>query len=226
MESKKNKVVRVSSGLLSPSLEVGIIVPLDIILYLAKFLRFDDYRNFIKCFWPVDNEPDIIRKKMWQLSTHRIMTKFLNGQLLEIEYNFDASRTEENRILFNVNTLRPVFGGVRPRGEELFLSPSKLHNFIRMHVHMNMCNRLKYAACLCHQFKTSSYTSARIVKPQEVACKYVHFHHYCYQHVRSWLDFFLMPTVRLHEKIPSLFTEDMSESFLLFLSNTVQIEQR
>lgn len=223
METSKNEVLRAHSALRRPLLEEETFVPLDIILYLAGYLKFEDYRNFVRAFWPANDECDIVRNKLWQLSTHKIAVTFLNGKRLEIEYNFDASRAKQRRILFNVKTLLPVFGGVVPPRTDQFLSAPKLENFIRMHVHLNMCSGRQYAACLCHQLKQCyTYIRVPIVKPPEIACKYGHFHHYCSQHVRSWLDFYLTPNVLLRE-MPNLFDEDMSESFLLFLSDTVHL---
>lgn len=225
METSKNKVLRAPSALRRPLLEEEIFVPLDIILYLAGYLKFEDYRNFVRSFWPANDECDIVRNKLWQLSTHKIAVKFLNGEHLKIEYNFDASRAIQHRILFNVKTLLPVFGWVVPPGTDRFLSAPKLQNFIRMHVHLNMCSGRQYAACPCHKLKCSTYTGVRIVKPPEIVCKYGHFHHYCSQHVRSWLDFYLTPNVLLRE-MPNLFDEDMVENVLLFISNTVYLARR
>lgn len=200
-------------------------MPLDIILYLGEFLRFEDYRNFVRSFWPADDACDLVQNKLWQMSTHKIAVPFLNKKRLNIEYNFDASRKKEHRILFNVKTLLPVFGGVVPPGTDRFLGALRLQNFIRMHVHLNMCAGRQYAACLCHQLKYDTYTGVNIAKPPEVACNYGHFHHYCSQHVRNWLDFCLTPNVLLRE-MPSLFDNDMADSFLLFMSHTVHLNQR
>lgn len=207
-----------------PPLEEEIVVPLDIILYLAGYMKFEDYRNFVRSFWPANDECDSVRNKLLQLSTHKTAVTFLNGKRLKIEYNFDASRDKHYRILFNVETLLPVFGWVVPPGTDKFLAVPRLQNFIRMHVHMNMCSGRQFAACLCHQLKCNTHTGVPIVKPPEIACKYGHFHHYCSQHVTNWLNFYLTPNVLLRE-MPSLFDEDMAESFLLFISNTVHLNR-
>lgn len=225
MDSRKTKVLLAPSSLRLRPLEEGIVVPLDIILYLGGFLRFQDYRNFVRSFWPAGDESDIVWNKLWQLSTHKIAMTFLNGKRLQIEYNFDASRPKQDRILYNVETLRPVFGGVVPPGTNQFLSASRLQNFIRMHVHLDMCTGRQHAACLCHKFKCGTYSGVRIVKPSEVVCGSEHFHHYCSQHVRNWLNFYLASNVALRE-MPSLFNEDMAESFLLFMSNTIHLNPR
>ncbi|ULM71606.1 repeat element 7 protein [Diadegma fenestrale ichnovirus] len=225
METSKNKVLRAPLALPRPPLEEEIFVPLDIILYLARFLKFEDYRNFVRSLWPANDECDIVQNKLWQLSTHKIAVTFLNGKSLKIEYNFDASRTKQHRILFNVETLMPVFGWVVPPGTQQFLSVPKLQNFIRMHVHLNMCSGRQYATCLCYQLKCSTYTGVPMVKPPEIACKYGHFHHYCSQHVMNWLNFYLTPNVLLRE-MPNLYDEDMAESLLLFISNTVHLNRR
>ncbi|AHY21950.1 repeat element 11 [Diadegma semiclausum ichnovirus] len=225
METSKNKVLRAPLALRRPPLVKEIFVPLDIILYLAGYLKFEDYRNFVRSFWPANDECDIVRKTLWQMSTHKIAATFLNGERSEIEYNFDASRDKQHRILFNVETLSPVFGRVVPPGTDKFLAVPRLQNFIRMHVHLNMCSGQRYAACLCHKLKCSSYTGVPIVKPPEIACKYGHFHHYCWQHVTNWLNFYLTPNVLLRET-SDLYDEDMAESLLLFISNTVHLNRR
>lgn len=226
MESMENKVLRAPSALRRPLSEEEIVVPLDIILYLAGFMRFEDYRNFVRSFWPANDECDVVRNKLWQLSTHEITVTFLNEKRLKIEYNFDASRTNGHRILFNVETLLPVLGGVVPPGTEKFLGPSRLQNFMRTHVHLNMCTEGQYAACLCHQLKGGSCTGLRIGKPPaEVACRYGHFHHYCSQHVSNWLDLYVTPHVLLLE-MPNLFHEEIAASLLLFMRNTVYLDRR
>lgn len=235
MESTKSRVLRAPAVLRSPLLEGEIVVPLDIVLYLAKFLQFEDYRNFVRALWPAHDEDDVIQTTLWQLSTHTTEIEFLNGKRLNIGYNFDASRTKENRILFNVDSLLPVFGGVYPRQAEEYMGATKLQNFINMHVHLNMCSNRQYSGCPCYQLRCSGNNSVRVqnmvaahenvVKREEPVCKYGHFHHHCSQHVRNWFDFFLTPTVLLREK-PSLFDKDMAESFLRFMSNTVHLSRR
>lgn len=234
MELTKCKALRAPTVLRSPLLEGEIVLPLDIILHLAEFLQFEDYRSLVRAFWPAYDEYDVIRTKLWQLSTHTIEIEFLNGKRLNIGYNFDASRTKEDRILFNVESLLPVFGRVYPREAEEYMGAKKLQNFINMHVHLNMCSNRQYAGCPCYQLRCSGNNTVRLqnmvgpnndVKPEDSVCKYGHFHHHCSQHVRNWFDFFLTPTVLLREK-PSLFDRDIAESFLRFMSNTVHLTRR
>lgn len=224
MELKKRKVLVLPTTLQVLLSEDDIVVTYDIILYMAEYLKFEDYRSFIRAFWPAYGEDAIFQNKLWQLSTHKIEVIFLNKKRVKIEYNFDPSRQQENRILFNVETLKPIFGWVVPPGGEEFVGTSKLQNFIRMHVHLNMCSQRQYAACLCHQLKCDTYIGVRIVKPPEVTCRWGHFHHYCSQHVKNWLNMYLIPYVLLQQQ-PSFMDEDIANSFLEFMSNSVHLGQ-
>ncbi|AIK25672.1 Rep2 [Hyposoter didymator ichnovirus] len=222
MESKENNVLPAFSVLQGAPLQREIVIPLDIILHLGDFLRFEDYRNFVKSIWPANDECDAVRNKLWQRSTHKIAIEFFNEEILNIEYNFDASRTKDQQFLFNVETLSPVFGGVVPPGTNQFLSASKLENFLRMHVHLNMCSRRQFAACSCHELKCGTYTGVKIVKPPKVACRYGHFHHFCSQHVRDWVDIFLMSAVvKKEEGSPS--DADMTKRLLAYMRDSVRL---
>lgn len=89
-------------------------------LHLAKFMSFADYQSFIHSLWPADNENDIIPEKMWQLSTFKFVTVFMNGKRLEIENNFDPSKIKEDRILIKLDSLLPMFGSVVPPAMDKF----------------------------------------------------------------------------------------------------------
>nr|BAF45769.1 c289.1 [Tranosema rostrale ichnovirus] len=168
-----------------------IFLPLDIILYMANFLQFDDYKNFTLALWPNNDESYEVRAKLWQMSTHRFETTFLNGKRLEIEFNFDPSRTERNRVLINTDSLLPVFGGYTCPSMAQFANVSELHGFIEQHVHLDKCSNFQYAECVCYLFKDKSQGGEAPSKSLEDACKHGCFHHYCSQHVRYW--FGLLP---------------------------------
>ncbi|ULM71604.1 repeat element 6 protein [Diadegma fenestrale ichnovirus] len=106
-------------------------VPMDVILHIASFTDAVDFKNFVRALWP-DREGSYdhyVQVKLWQLSTHRFTTLFINGKPLEIEYNFDPDR-ESDAILINSDCLLPVFGSLKPPEKEKFLRVPRLKQFI------------------------------------------------------------------------------------------------
>lgn len=193
-----------------------IVLPTEMILYMAKFLKFEDYRSFIQSLGPNSDESEIFEAKLWQLSTHKFTATFLNGHQLPIEYNFDASRIKEDRVLINVDYLLPVFGEVSPSVTDKFISIRKLYNFIRMHVNLNMCSGGRHSSCSC---EANDYDDDEMFfMPTVERCRY--FHHYCSQHIKYWLDFYLVPSVMLRET-GKFFDEDTAGNFVFFLHNTI-----
>ncbi|AIK25648.1 Rep1 [Hyposoter didymator ichnovirus] len=196
-------------------------LPEDVIVYVAKFLSFLDYKSFVRSLWPAYNESDIIQKTLWKLSTYKCKTKFINGEELEIEYNFDPTRTEGSRILINIDSLSSVFGGVVSTTMDKFASISKLENFIRMHVHLNMCSNRRYASCPCHLVNDGGRGCEEFVKSLVRACEHGHFHHYCDQHVESWLKTFQNNCIQLHQTGMTPPCKDVAESSILSLDDIV-----
>ncbi|BAF45626.1 f3.2 [Tranosema rostrale ichnovirus] len=194
-----------------------IVLPADIILYMAKFLCFADFRSFIRSLWPNNDEDDIIREKLWQLSTNSITTIFINGKQLKVIYNFDSSRTEENRNLVSVNSLLPLFGGIVLPAMDSFTSVSKLCSFVKMHVHLNMCSAYQHASCPCHLANSDEQCGEKFVRPSVDTCDYGHFHHYCFQHLIHWLDIVLSTSIVLRETGKKYVNEDGSENFVVIL---------
>ncbi|BAF45666.1 repeat element protein-b15.1 [Ichnoviriform fugitivi] len=193
----------------------------DVIIYMAKFLSFPDYKAFIRSLWPAHNESDGVRKTLWKLSTYKCETKFIDGKQLEIEYNFDATRPEENRILINTESLLPVFGGIISTTMDKFASISKLENFVRMHVHLNMCSDRRYASCPCHLVNDGGPGCEEFVKSLVHVCGHGHFHHYCSKHVESWLKIFENNTIQLHQTKVTPACKDIAESSILSLDDVV-----
>lgn len=193
----------------------------DVIVYMAKFLSFLDYKAFIRSLWPADNESYLIRKTLWKLSTYKCETKFINGKQLEIEYNFDPTRPKENRILINIESLLPVFGGIVSTTMDKFASISKLENFVRMHVHLNMCSDRRYASCPCHLVNDGGRGCENFVKSLVHICGHRHFHHYCGKHIESWLKIFENNTIQLHQTGVTLARKDIAEGSILSLDDVV-----
>ncbi|BAF45611.1 d5.2 [Tranosema rostrale ichnovirus] len=210
----------VSLPLLSTSMQD--FLPLDVILYMARFLNFVDYRSFVRTIWPENDESDEIRKKLWQLSTHQFTARFLNGKELQVEYNFDPSRVKEDRIRINMDSLLPVFGRIILPRKNNFTSESYIHEFIEMHANLDMCSGRGHPSCQCYRMNVNSRGVETFVMPSEDVCKYGNFHHFCSVHVRYWLKYYLIPSVLLRET-GTFFDEDTANSFLLMLANVVRL---
>lgn len=194
-----------------------IYLPLDIILYLSKFLNFEDFRSLGNAIWPDGNESDIVQATLWRLSTHVFEATFFNGKRLPIVYNFDAARMKEERVLIDSESLVPVFGGILPPAMEGFRSIPELHKFIEMHVHVNLCSEGRHACCPCHLLYDDDDEDAfgAFVKPPVDECEDGHFQHYCPQHVTSWLNQYLKSAILLRES-KELFNEDIAEQYSFF----------
>lgn len=173
-----------------------IVLPIELILYMAEFLSFVDYRSFIRSLWPNNDESPIFREKLWKMSTYKNKTVFMNGQILELEYNFDPSRKRDDRYLFNLDSLSPVFGGISFPRKDKFVNKATCKALIKMHVHVNMCTAGDYASCTCHMPPLDSRIATAFAIPPRGTCKYRHFHHYCSQHVRQWFDLVTNPLIR------------------------------
>lgn len=197
-----------------------IVLPLDIILHMAEYLTFDDFRNFIRSLWPKNDENHVVRAKLWQLSTHRYTIRFINGKELEIEYNFDRSRLTEERILLNVNNLLPVFGGIVSAALDEFTNIPKLCEFVGMHVHLNVCSKRQHTSCPCHRGCIETVDDEAVVGPLVETCKYRHFHHFCSAHVSYWLKNFLHSSIMRREGC-WYSAEATFDSIVLFPDNMV-----
>lgn len=74
----------------------------DVILYMSKYLDFEDYyRGFIRVFWPKGEEDGVVRDILWHKSIHKFESTFFNGKCLKIEYSFDPERTRKDRVHIN-----------------------------------------------------------------------------------------------------------------------------
>lgn len=197
-----------------------IVLPDEIILYMAIFLKFEDYRSFIRSLWPNNEEKKIFKQKLWKMSTNKMTIEFLNGQQLEIEYNFDTSRKEDEHVLINFNSLLPVFGGIPPLVKNTFKNPPEMMNFVQMNILLNECLNYRYASCPCHlnlvpdiaaQFEQTSF---------DHTCESGHIHHYCSLHVEYWVAF-LFDLLYMRLKEGESCDEEASEQYLRFLSDVI-----
>ncbi|AHY21996.1 repeat element 17 [Diadegma semiclausum ichnovirus] len=202
-------------------------LPVEIILRLAKLLPFEDFHNFVRALWPNMNEGNAVRAALWSLSEHNITTTFINGKQLNIRYNFNPYRSVENRILMDRTSLLPIFGGIILPTMNEFVSMTELHNFVKMHVHLNKCSDYRYASCPCHLpycnihqriHRQVTFTAANN------NCRYRHFHHYCSEHVSYWLQFYLEITIGLQATGADTRYSEEAEQFLMFLDDTVYFQ--
>lgn len=191
------------------------------ILEVADFMEFEEYQSFIENFFDKTHVHPKIQEQLWRMSTHQLTATFLNGKPLVIRYNYDPSRVQEERVLFDVDSLLPVLGGVVPPALSRFASLSQIHSFVKKHVHLNLCADREHASCPCHLGRDQAQVRA-FVQPAVDACRDGCFHHYCSQHVGLWLGLYLARVVILRERRASSTDDrDAAESFLVFLSETV-----
>lgn len=195
-------------------------LPLRVIVYMARCFNAADYRSFVKSIWPDKIPSKTVRTKVWRMSTRKITTKFINGEPIEIQYNYDPGRIEEDRVLINTEYLLPVFGGIVAPGPKTFITLTKINNFVQSAVKLNVCSGHKYACCPCHLTNFNRHSTTAFVKPSATACALEHFHHYCSNHVNYWFNSFLDSTIKsLEGEEP--FDEDAAEKVLFFLDNMV-----
>ncbi len=203
-----------------------IVLPLEMILYMAKFMKFEDYRSFIQSLWPNNDECDMVRRELWKLSTYQCETEFLNGNQLQVEYNFDPARRAEDRLLINVDYLLPAIGYSVPPDMDEFINLTNLIDFVRMQLPLNMCSNFQHASCPCHlgNFDEGRAADASFVKPALESCEYGHHHHYCQEHVVQWMIFSL-GIVIVHQQVGDALDDEVIEGYLYFLNNGVCFQE-
>ncbi|ULM71655.1 repeat element 22 protein [Diadegma fenestrale ichnovirus] len=191
------------------------------ILGIAESMEFEEYQRIIENILHKTHLHPKMQEQLRQISTRQFTATFLNGKPLVIRYNYDPSRVEEERVLFDVNSLLPVLGGVVAPALSRFASSSQIHGSVKKHVHLNLCDNGEHASCPCHLGRNQAQVRA-FVQPAVDACRDGCFHHYCSQHVGHWFQFYLVQVVLLRERrAGSTDDRDAAESFLVFLSETV-----
>lgn len=208
-------LVRPSPGLIAKSEEI--VVPVDVFLLISSYLTFTDFQSFILAFWPEGVEEELIKKKLWAMSCHKFEATFYNGKCLEIEYNFDARREGRDRVLIKKDCLLPIFGGVSPTGLAEFVSISQLDGFVEDHVNLNRCSSYRYVCCSCHLGIDRQDFPILFLEPELSECEQGHFHHYCMEHVISWLGNYLHTLILLRES-KELFDEEIADQYAFFPS--------
>lgn len=225
MASLRNNKLRKTAAVHPLPASIKVSLPLKTILQVADHLDFEGYQRFIEKLLHNTYVHPEIQAQLWRMSTHQFTATFLNGKPLVIRYNYDFSRSEDARVLFDVYYLVPVLGGLVPPTLSRFASASQIHNFVKKHVHLNLCADREHASCPCHLGNDQAQVRA-FVQPAVDACHDGCFHHYCSQHVGYWLQLYLLQVVLIRERRSSS-TDDRAaaESFLVFLSKTVYFRE-
>lgn len=182
-------------------------LPCDIFLYMSQFLQFEDYRNLIEACWPDGGEDELIRRRLWKLSTRIYSASFFNGKALQVEFNYDARRPKEDRILLNVETLLPITGPIfstADMDDQLWMNPSKLSDIVCTRYDMDRCSEYRYANCDCCErlYITDEYPET-FAELSGTECPHGHFHHFCIHHVCWWLTSYLRTSIQLQQAKPA-----------------------
>lgn len=120
---------------------------------------------------------------------HTIEVTFLNGATFPVQYNFDATRMEGDRLLINWDWLAHIFGTMPP-GEMSFVRVPMILHFIKKRVNLNKCCAAAGDTCCWKK------NAAEIPKHE---CQFEHFHHYCSLHLSSWVVLYLVPVILMKE---------------------------
>ncbi|AHY22019.1 repeat element 28 [Diadegma semiclausum ichnovirus] len=193
-------------------------LPADLIIYLGNFMQSKDYLSFIRGLWPDHDEDELVQLALWKKTTHRLRSEFMYGKPLEIEYNYDHTRIDEERVLINVYTLLPVFGGMVPPDTETFANVKRLNAFVERHVRFNECQAYRYACCPCH-LDIDPEVASEFEPHPENSCPDRHFHHFCSEHVNHWLSLVLEPLIKNLEE--GSCNEESVLEFSDFLGSTI-----
>lgn len=148
--------------------------------------------------------------------TQIIVAVFFNGKQIAVEYTFDPSRKEENCVLVNWRCLFPVIGGIVPSEVSAAVSIPKLIETLKQHVSGNVCSDHQQA-CPCHLVEEDDEEAyENFVKPASDDCVFGHSHHYCTDHVISWLRHYLYPMILLEESA-QLFQKEITIQYKVLL---------
>lgn len=193
-------------------------VHMDSILHMANYFNSADYRGVVRSIWTDGNENPSALVNLWNLFTHKFEATFLNGKHVDIEYNFDSKRKEEDRVLIKMNCLLPVFGGKLPPTRYQFASIFELYEFVKEEVQLDECSNYQHAACPCNLHRAGEEFCAVFEKPVVDECENKHFHHYCWEHILSWLMNYLYTTILLRES-EELFKQEIADQYARFPSD-------
>ncbi|ULM71652.1 repeat element 15 protein [Diadegma fenestrale ichnovirus] len=132
-------------------------------------------------------------------SVHAI---FLNRKSLEVKYYFEIKETQ-GLIMIDVNSLLPIFGGLRPTAAGSFETLDRLNALVRENIHFNECSNYRYADCVCHLLANRFQTeNAGLEMFPSSGCLLRHFHHSCGSCVNLWLNEYLRVLILRRESRP------------------------
>lgn len=149
------------------------------------------------------------------LPIHNLDAKFLDQTLLKIQYVFDPTRRNQDYVLVKVDNLLPIFGGATPSTTEGFSSIMELCYFVKRKVHLDECENFHHASCPCHLMREDQELPDFVVKPSVNMCEHQHFHHFCWEHVVSWLLNYLALVILLEES-KQHFDEEIAYLYSMF----------
>ncbi|CAH2096478.1 unnamed protein product [Euphydryas editha] len=155
-----------------------IVVPVYIFLYMSAFLNSIVYSNLIRAFWPDGNPDDLIRT----LENVMPQVDSYNKKFLEIEYNFDITKTGRERVLIKLDCLLPFLGRVLPPGMDEYVCITELDQFIKDNLNLDYY----YADNHCKW--CSDYHVSPFKESTESKCEPSHFHHFSGEHIIGWFD--------------------------------------
>ncbi|ULM71703.1 repeat element 27 protein [Diadegma fenestrale ichnovirus] len=184
---------------------------------VVKLFKFRSYPHIIQ---PLIRSNDkkktsIVRKILWKSSTQKLKATFLNGKRLTIQYIFDPTKLDRENVLIKRDCLSPIFGGVVPAALDKFSTISAICSFVKTELNLDECQDGRDEAyCPCHPLHDCGEFYG-IVEPVVDECLHQHFHHYCWEHVVSWLYNYLNLLILLQES-KELFDEEIAELYSFF----------
>lgn len=156
------------------------------------------------------SQADEIEEILQDPRASRIDAVFLNQKPLQVIYYFEDKGTE-GRIMINVDSLLPIFGGIRPTAAGFFETLDQLSIFVQANIRLNKCSKYKYADCLCHLIRDRvdpHFSGLEMFASS--GCLRGHFHHACWSCVNLWLNDYLRVLI-LHQESKPLYVKATRE---------------
>lgn len=157
---------------------------------------------------------DVVNEETLQsLKVSEIDAIFLNRKPLKVRYYFDDLGMEQ-LIMIDVDSLRPIFGSVRPPVAGHFETLDNLSAFIKERIHFDECSDYQYADCICNLLGSREVpprSKVQVLPPS--GCWREQFHHACWSCVNSWLLEYLRMII-LREECERAFKLAAEEIFL------------
>nr|P17578.1 RecName: Full=Repeat element protein [Ichnoviriform sonorense]AAA42923.1 repeat element protein [Ichnoviriform sonorense]AAL55036.1 repeat element protein [Ichnoviriform sonorense] len=195
MESLETKESKVFTPVYFTSRQI--LLPLKMISYVSRFLKFEDFRKFIRAMWPNGEANVIFQELLERLSIRKFKAKFYNREEIEVEYKFDRERSGINWILINFKDLLPILGGIMlPDDEDKFQSIFTLEDFLKRNLKVHRCSGGIHTSCHNLGRDSDSDSEAKLD-----ICPFDHYHHFCPDHVIAWFKHYLLTAILLREGV-------------------------